>query len=278
MDELGVKYFSPLQVYTSSDYPYILFIQNIDSVIILDILFPRPKLLAQVHSQATLEPGFYQWKMAIAKHHLILVNPPNIIEEHSLSELFSKKAVPQMRTYPLYSYVIPAKFDLDFSDAGDMIYITAEDKNLPEHSNSVILVYRAGLPSVGVFYDVFHINGKYEDIMIDATGNFGDYIAVALGSMITMFRQYEIPILVFDDSFNDFEFNISYTNDPEQSYHYLAKSMVKVSSNPQKLKVNDSKLNDSDFLSSQIDYHDEHEEVVLNDSTWFTGHVVNYTV
>jgi len=42
-----------------------------------------------------------------------------------------------------------------------MIYITAEDKNMPHNSNSVILVYRAGLPSVAAFYDVFHINGKY---------------------------------------------------------------------------------------------------------------------
>jgi len=56
-----------------------LFIQNIDSVIILDILFPRPKLLAQIHSPGSMEPGLYKWKMAIAKKHLILVNPPNII-------------------------------------------------------------------------------------------------------------------------------------------------------------------------------------------------------
>ena len=42
----------------------------------------------------------------------------------------AKKGAPMMRNYPLYSYTIPDKFDLDFSDAGDMIYITAEDKNL----------------------------------------------------------------------------------------------------------------------------------------------------
>lgn len=90
--------------------------------------------------------------------------------------------------------------------------------------NSVILVYRAGLPASAVFYDVFHINGKYEDMLIDATGNFGDYVSVTLGSMLLMFRQYEEPILVFDDSYSDFQFNISYTNDPNASVHYLAQS------------------------------------------------------
>ena len=84
MDEVGVKYFSPLQVVTSDYYPYILFIQNIDSVIILDITFPRPQLLAQIKSPGSMQPGIYQWKMAIAHKHLVLVNPPNIIEEHSL--------------------------------------------------------------------------------------------------------------------------------------------------------------------------------------------------
>ena len=79
MDEVGIKYFSPLQVVTSDDYPYILFIQNADSVIILDITFPKPELLAQIKSPGSMQPGLYQWKMAIAHKHLVLVNPPNII-------------------------------------------------------------------------------------------------------------------------------------------------------------------------------------------------------
>lgn len=52
--------------------------------------------------------------------------------------------------------------------------------------------------------------------MIDATGNFEDYVGVAAGSILGMFRQYEIPILVFEDNSNDFDFNITYTNDPMQ--------------------------------------------------------------
>lgn len=213
MNYLGIDYFSPVEVYSSIYHPYVLFIQNLDSVIILDITFPAPVLLAHIKSPGTQEPGFQKWKMAISRDSLVLVNPPNIIEEHSLFEIFKTKDAMMVRTYPIFNYTIPDSFDLDFSDQGDLIYITAEDKNLPDTQNSVILVYRAGLPAASVFYDVFHINGKYDDMLIDATGNFGDYVSVTLGSMLTIFRQYQQPILVFDDSYNDFEFNITYGND-----------------------------------------------------------------
>jgi hypothetical protein len=95
-----------------------------------------------------------------------------------------------MKSYPFYNYTIPDKFDLDFSDAGNLIYITAIDKNLPADHNSVILVYRSGYPAVASFYDVFNVFFNYDDMLIDATGNFGDYIGVAVGSMLVMFRQY----------------------------------------------------------------------------------------
>jgi hypothetical protein len=35
------------------------------------------------------------------------------------------------KSYPLYNYTIPDTFDCDFSDKGDLLYITAIDKNLP---------------------------------------------------------------------------------------------------------------------------------------------------
>lgn len=94
------------------------------------------------------------------------------------------------KTFPVYNYTIPDKFDCDFSDQGDLLYITAIDPQLPEGQNSVILVYRSGFPAVATFYDVFHINGKYDDMLIDATGNFADYVSVAMGSMLMMYRQY----------------------------------------------------------------------------------------
>lgn len=53
MGQLGVKYFSPLEVYTSDFHPYVLFIHNVDSVIILDITTNGPILLDQIESPAS---------------------------------------------------------------------------------------------------------------------------------------------------------------------------------------------------------------------------------
>lgn len=175
----------------------------------------------------------------------MLVNPPNIIEEHDLSQLYTKKDAPYNKAYPVYNYTIPDKFDLDFSDAGNLIYITAMDKDLPKDHNSVILVYRTGYPAVASFYDVFELFFNYNDMLIDATGAFGDYVSVAVGSMLVMFRQYEVPILVFEDSFSDFEFNLTYTNDQTGEHKYLSKSSVKVANSPQDIIPIDERLKNS---------------------------------
>lgn len=117
---------------TSDFHPSVLFIQNIDRVIIISFTLGGPHLLAQVKSPASSVPGIYHWKMAISRDSLVIVNPPNTIEEHRLTELYSKRDAMLQRVYPIYNYMIPDSFDLDFSDAGDLIYITAEDTKLPE--------------------------------------------------------------------------------------------------------------------------------------------------
>lgn len=66
------------------------------------------------------------------------------------------------------------------------------------------------------FYDVFNVWFNYDEMVIDATGVFGDYVTIGVGTMLVMFRQYEVPVLVFEDNFHDFEFNITYTNDPHE--------------------------------------------------------------
>jgi hypothetical protein len=134
--------------------------------------------------------------MAITKGHLVIINPPNTIEEYSLNELYTRKTTHMTKAYPLYNYTIPDKFDCDFSDKGDLLYIAAIDKNLPADKNTVILVYRSGTPAVSAFYDVFHIEGKYDDLLLDVTGNFADYVSVTMGSILMMFRQYQVPVLV----------------------------------------------------------------------------------
>jgi len=62
--------------------------------------------------------------------------------------------------------VIPDTFQVDFSDNGNLVYITALDKALPEGQNTVVMVYRSGFPAVASFYDVFHLNATYEDLQL----------------------------------------------------------------------------------------------------------------
>ncbi len=47
-DRMQIKYFAPVEVYTSDFHPFVLFVQNIDSVIILDITRKGPIKLAVV--------------------------------------------------------------------------------------------------------------------------------------------------------------------------------------------------------------------------------------
>jgi hypothetical protein len=94
------------------------------------------------------------------------------------------------KVFPTYGYVIEDKFDLDFSDSGNLLYITGIDPKLPSYENSIIMVYRTGFPAVSSLYDVRHLKGSYQDILVDATGNFGDYVAVAYGNTLDIFRQY----------------------------------------------------------------------------------------
>lgn len=210
--------------------------------------------------------------MAISQDHLVVVNAPDMIEEHNLMDLQSK-SVFRSRVYPLYNYTIPEQFDLDFSDAGGLIYITAKDKTT---NSSVLLVYRAGMPTVASLYDVFYVNGKYEDMLVDATGTFADYILFSTENQLNLFRQYEIPFLVFQDTFNDFSFNLTYSN--TKSKTYLSNSTVFNSNYPVDVTIKNPKLNDKDYLNSLIDYKDDSKSYVINDHGWFDGSVVNYTI
>ena len=152
------------------------------------------------------------------------------------------------KVFPTFGYIIPDKFDLDFSDTGNLIYIQALDPKLPNTTNSVILVYKTGLPAVSAFYDVFHLYQRHDDLLIDVTGSFGDYVAVAFNSVLMMYRQYEIPIMVFEDTFSDFAFNITYTNDPEARYYYSNKATVKIANYPEDIVINDTRFS-SGYLS-----------------------------
>lgn len=80
MDRIGVQFFSPVDVFTSDFHPSMLFIQCTDRVLIVDFGPDGVQLMAEVISPGTLEPGFYKYKIAISRDHLIIVNSPDIIE------------------------------------------------------------------------------------------------------------------------------------------------------------------------------------------------------
>ena len=57
------------------------------------------------------------------------------------------------------------------------------------------------------------------------------------------------------------------------------KSSVKVSNYPETIKVNETVKNNTNILNDMIDYHSsQRQQIMINDSEWFTGNVINYTL
>lgn len=48
MNRLGINYFAPMDIYYSDYHPWVLFIQNLDRVIIISVTKTGPQLLAQI--------------------------------------------------------------------------------------------------------------------------------------------------------------------------------------------------------------------------------------
>lgn len=48
MNRIGVNYFAPMDIYISDFHPWVLFIQNMDRVIIISVTRAGPQLLAQI--------------------------------------------------------------------------------------------------------------------------------------------------------------------------------------------------------------------------------------
>jgi hypothetical protein len=43
---------------------------------------------------------------------------------------------------------------------------------------------------------------------------------------------------VFEDSFSDYSFNLTYTNDPQSRFYYMQKSTVKIANYPEDIIIN----------------------------------------
>ena len=206
MYKLGVKYFNPLEVYTSIFHPEVIFIRTPNSVLVLDAgREDKPTLLGEIVSDATSKHDT-PFKVAVNFDFLIIANSPSLIEEYALDELYKGRII-HTKNYPLYEFVLPAKFDLDISDQGDALYFTTEGPT----GLKDVFVYRAGYPNVGSLYDVIPL-GSYRDMLVDVTGSIIDFVTVVSGSMIRVFKQYELPVVVVENILEDYSFDIKYYN------------------------------------------------------------------
>lgn len=93
-----------------------------------------------------------------------------------------------------------------------------------------------------------------------------------------MFRQYEIPILVFKDVFGNFTFNVTYTNDPNGRFYFSSPSTIYTANYPEDIIINNTELNKTDYLTKKVNDTDTSTFATIDDSTWFNGSVVNYTL
>lgn len=83
---------------------------------------------------------------------------------------------------------------------------------------------------------------------------------------------------MFQDTFNEFSFNLTYTNAHNTNHTFLSKSTVRSANFPVDVKIINPKLNDKDYLNSLLDYKDDNRSYVINDRGWFNGSVVNYSI
>ena len=79
-----------------------------------------------------------------------------------------------------------------------------------------------------------------------------------------MLRQYNEPILVFENIFEDFSFNVIYTND-FMHYNIMGKCSVKIMKYSQDIIMNENKLNDSNYLTNFIYYNNDSRQYGLSD-------------
>ena len=160
-----------------------LFIKCLGSIIILDVdNHMNLVLLEELYSPAILK---YDYQMIANERYLVVVAAPDIIEEYSLEDIYTKRMVVYYKNLYLYNYTIPADFDIEFSDVGDLFYINTIDKatNL-----STVLIFRSGRFSVASLYDVINLPGLYshKSLEIEVSGYFVDFVSIlASGAFYT---------------------------------------------------------------------------------------------
>ena len=63
-------------------------------------------------------------------------------------------------------------------------------------------------------YDVINLNGRYRhnNLLIEICGFEVDYVNLVSDVEFNVYRQFPQPVLVIEDTFEDFKLNVSYYN------------------------------------------------------------------
>ena len=74
-----------------------------------------------------------------------------------------------------------------------------------------MLVYRSGLPAIGSLYNQIDLV-TFQNVLIDASGTFVDYVSVVSGKQLRIYRQYERPEVEIVNPDVDYQFYLEYQN------------------------------------------------------------------
>lgn len=108
-------------------------------------------------------------------------------------------------------------------------------------------------------------------MLVDVTGSIIDFVTVVSGSTIRVFKQYELPIVVAENIFQDYSFEIEYYNVDKENN--LTQVNVRVQNWPVLVKVNDYY---KDIMNTRdMFYSGPNTLTEFNDEGWYSGNVVN---
>lgn len=192
---LGVSYFAPRRVRTTREHPEVLFIECLDSVLILDVdNQDRISLLKELMTDGTQKGEF---ELAVNKNYLVIVSLPSLIEEYRMVNLY-KGSISLHKKLPLYDYMLIRPLDLEFNDIGNLFFITAADLR---NNKSVVMVYRLGNTLVNSLYDIIQVDGGRGDIELEVSGGVVNFVTIVKDGKFKMVKEYEHPSMVLEDEF-----------------------------------------------------------------------------
>lgn len=128
-----------------------------------------------------------------------------------MGSLYSSKKLTYLKNLELYQYKLDSDFDLEFSDHTNLFYLQATDTKT---NLTTVLVYKIGSFLVNSLYDVINLEGKYRhnNLLIEICGFGVDYVNLVSDVGFSVYRQFPVPTLIIEDTFEDFKLDVAYYN------------------------------------------------------------------